>query len=106
MKYEVSTLERFCSKVMQAAGLSAEEADIFSKSLLFADLRGIGSHGVTRLSTYSKRVSSGVIRSHVQPELLSDFGGAITVDGKDGVGAYVAMTVVDWCMERASKFGC
>ena len=106
MKYQADTLERYCSKVMQAAGLSAEEAAVFSQSLLFADLRGIGSHGVTRLSTYSKRVSSGVIRSHVEPEILSDFGAAITVDAKDGVGAYTARKTVDWCMDRASKYGC
>jgi len=106
MKYEIGTIRNFCCKVMCAAGLSEEEADVFAQSLVFADLRGIGSHGVTRLSTYSKRVSSGVIRSGVVPEILSDHGGAIAVDGKDGIGAYVARKTVDWCMERAKRFGC
>lgn len=106
MTYHAQKLTDYCSRVMQAAGLSAGEADIFAQALVYADLRGIGSHGVTRLSTYSKRVSSGVIRSHVQPELLSDCGGAITVDGKDGIGAYVARTAVDWCIQRARQFGC
>lgn len=106
MRYQAEKVKDYCSRVMQAAGLTAEAAEVFAEALVYADLRGIGSHGVTRLSVYSKRVASGVIRGDVQPEILSDCGGAITVDAKDGVGAYVARKTVDWCMERAARLGC
>ena len=106
MRYQAEKVKNYCSRVMQAAGLAAEAAEVFADALVYADLRGIGSHGVTRLSVYSKRVASGVIRGDAQPEILTDCGGAITVDARDGIGAYVARKTVDWCMERAARLGC
>ena len=106
MRYNAKKVKDYCARVMCAAGLQAEAADVFAEALVYADLRGIASHGVTRLSVYSKRVSSGVIRGDTDPEILTDCGGAITVDAKDGIGAYVARKTVDWCIERAAKLGC
>ena len=106
MGYNADRLKDFCARVMAAAGLAPEEAQVFADALVYADLRGVGSHGVTRLSTYSKRVSSGVVRANCQPELLSDSGAAIVVDARDGIGAYTTRVAVDWCMERARKLGC
>ncbi|MBQ2896507.1 MAG: Ldh family oxidoreductase [Oscillospiraceae bacterium] len=106
MRYNVEKLTDFCRRVMEAAGLTAEEADVFAQSLVYADLRGVASHGVTRLSVYSKRVSCGAIRPNAQPEILSDSGAVITVDGRDGIGSYVARKSVDWCIERAERLGC
>lgn len=106
MRYHAQKVKEYCARVMSAAGLRAEAAEVFAQALVYADLRGVGSHGVTRLRVYAKRVSSGVIRGDTEPEILTDCGGAITVDAKDGIGAYVARKVVDWCIARAAKLGC
>ena len=39
MKYPVGPLHSFCTDIMRKAGLEAEEARLFVKSLLDADMR-------------------------------------------------------------------
>ncbi len=105
MKYNTEKLRQFSSSVMQAAGLRAGDADIFSDAIIYADMRGIGSHGISRLRTYSKRVSTGVINAQAAPVIVQDAGAALLIDGNNGIGAAIAKQSMDMCIERAKKFG-
>ena len=49
--YDCGKLKKFVAAVMEHAGLSAVHAEQFADSLLYAQMRGIGSHGLTRLAT-------------------------------------------------------
>ena len=51
-KYSYEQLFDFTKAVLQKIGCSEEHAAISAKVLLSADLRGIDSHGVARLSGY------------------------------------------------------
>ncbi|MCU6701487.1 Ldh family oxidoreductase [Muriventricola aceti] len=106
MRVSVKTIHQFGIDVMKAAGLDDYEAEHLSHSLIFADLRGVGSHGFSRLSTYAKRVECGVIANHVRVEILNDSPSAIVIDGKNGIGASVAMQAMNLCVERAKVSGC
>ena len=59
-------LFNFTKAVFQKIGCSAEHADTATRSLLSADLRGVDSHGVARLSGYvrlweAKRVNANPV---------------------------------------------
>ncbi len=105
MKYEVNALNKFGAEIMIKAGLDRKEAELFIDSLTFADLRGIGSHGISRLRTYSKRVEAGIVEKNAVPKILTDSGALLSVDGMNGIGASVGMQVMDMCIERAKKYG-
>ena len=49
MRYSYETLKDFGVRVMVSAGLEPEEAALFMENLLYADSRGVGSHGISRL---------------------------------------------------------
>lgn len=106
MKVDYSTLKEFGIKVMVSAGLDQEEADIFVQSLLFADARGIGSHGMSRLVNYSKRVACGVITPHADIKVLKEGPATLAVDGCNGIGAKIAMQTMKKCIEKAKAAGC
>lgn len=53
-------IERYCSAVLRAAGVSAPSAAATARGLVYASLRGVDSHGVMRLVTYVE----GVERRH------------------------------------------
>ena len=60
--YSYSTLHSF-TKIFLKIGCSEKDAEIAADSLLSADLRGVDSHGVARLSGYvrlweAKRVNA------------------------------------------------
>ena len=105
MRYDAEKLKEFSIQIMCRCGLSREESEIFSDSLIRADLRGISSHGLTRLTAYARRVELGLVAGHVTPEILRDGGSVLAVDGKNGMGAYVGRWTMEECIRRARKQG-
>lgn len=105
MRYTAEELRGFAARIMEKAGLSPAARDIFSDSLVQADLRGISSHGVTHLAAYAKRVELGLVDGFAVPELLADGGSLLSVDGKNGMGAYVGAWTMDLCIQRARERG-
>ena len=105
MKYSVSKLLEFTKKVMIKAGLSEEESNIFSNSLISAEMRGVSSHGLTRLATYAKRVENGLVANHTKPEIIKDGGSVLLIDGKNTMGAYAGIKTMELCIERAKIHG-
>lgn len=106
MRYDYNKLKDFGTKVMVAAGLGRDEAEIFMDNLLYADSRGMGSHGISRLINYSKRVQCGVITPKVDAEVVNESASCLVIDGHNGIGAKIARQAIDLCMERAKKTGC
>ena len=49
------------SAIVQAAGVSADDAGILAASLVEADLSGTATHGISRLAIYIKRIQKGLI---------------------------------------------
>ena len=105
MKYNGEQLMGFCRDVMSKAGLGAGEAEVFARSLVVADMRGIASHGVTRLRTYSQRVKSGVVRAGAEPTVVSGSDGFLLIDANNGLGASVGLKVMDLLMDKAKVTG-
>lgn len=105
MRYSVDNLLKFTKEVMIKAGLSEEESEIFSDSLISAELRGVKSHGLTRLSTYARRVEEGLVANHTEPEIINDGGSVLLIDGKNTMGAYAGTKAMRLCIERAKIHG-
>ena len=105
MKVQAAVLRAFVKAVSIKAGMGEHEADIFAGSLLYADLRGVHSHGVSRLEAYLRRIREGMLIPGVQPEVVRDGGALLQISGHNGVGAYVAQCAMERCIERASQVG-
>jgi len=106
MRYDYNKLKSFGQQVMVKAGLTPEEADVFMENLLYADSRGVGSHGISRLINYSKRVKCGVITGNVDAEIVRESASCLVIDGHNGIGAKIGRQAMDLCIERAKKTGC
>jgi Malate/L-lactate dehydrogenases len=100
-----NTLIQFAEKVCLAAGLSPREAELFSRSLVYADMRGLHSHGLMRMSTYIKRIQTHLIDVNVEPIITRDASSLLAIDGQNGLGVCVGQRVMELCVERAEKTG-
>jgi LDH2 family malate/lactate/ureidoglycolate dehydrogenase len=49
-------LKGFCKEVYEKTGVPDEEAEIVADLLATSDLRGVETHGVTRLPIYIQRI--------------------------------------------------
>lgn len=105
MRYSVEDLLNYCSKVLESAGLNSKDAEVAASSLVEADMRGVSSHGVTRLRTYAKRIRTGVIRSDVNPSIERDNAAALLINGNNGMGSVIGRKVMQMCIERADSYG-
>lgn len=106
MRYDYQKLKDFGTQVMVNAGLLPDEADILVESMLFADSRGIGSHGISRLINYSRRVKCGVIESGANAEIIRESPSALLIDGHNGIGAKIGRQAIDRCIEKSRQTGC
>jgi LDH2 family malate/lactate/ureidoglycolate dehydrogenase len=102
----VDRARTFAERVLICAGLSKAEASAAAESLILAELRGLRTHGLSRLRTYAARVRSGVITTNVVPRILNESPSALLIDGKNGIGMSIGLQVMDICIERARKYGC
>lgn len=101
----VAILRAFAVRILTAAGLPAGEAAVSAESLVQADMRGVASHGITRLRAYARRIRAGVVAVGVTPRILRDAPAALLVDGGNGMGAPVGLQVMDLCVQRARTQG-
>ena len=80
-------------------------AETLLENLLASDLRGIRSHGVTRLGGYMDRIERGVTSPTAQPSITTDHGPVFSVDGNSGMGSTIGMAVMAECIRRARQSG-
>ncbi len=90
---------------MTAVGMSQIDADHLLDNLLLSDMRGVRSHGLTRLAAYIYRIEKGLTDAKSQPEIIQDYPAAITIDGKNAMGSTIATFTMSACIERAKKAG-
>ena len=95
----------FCREVLQHIGCPDNDARLAADVLLAADLRGIDSHGVARLSGYVRLWEAGRINARPQLRVLHQTPSTLTVDGDSGLGLVVAPRVMELVLEKAEKVG-
>ena len=60
-KVRAQKLQEFCTSLARRYGAPEQNAALLVESLIDADLKGIDTHGVTRLAIYLERVEEGLI---------------------------------------------
>jgi len=106
--YRVAWLElrRFAEQVLAAAGLEPAHAMVVADSLTQAELRGQGSHGVSRLlDIYVKRLRLGATNAHPKPTVVSRRGGTALVDGDNGPGQVAGVYAMSLAIDLAREHG-
>jgi L-2-hydroxycarboxylate dehydrogenase (NAD+) len=103
--YTYSQLLDFAEQVFLKMGCPEEDASIASKALLSADLRGIDSHGVARLSGYVRLWEAGRINANPAIKVTYETPSTAVVDGDAGLGLVVAPFAMKIAMEKAKQAG-
>lgn len=98
-------LKKLSVNILTNYGLSSDHANIVADVLVRADLRGIESHGVSRLPIYIKRLKLGLIeRSPIIKKVRNGPAFAV-MDGGNGFGQIVTYMAMRETIEKAKKVG-
>lgn len=94
-------LTRACTMIFEACGMSAADAGLLSKTLVFADVRGLHSHGTLRVAEYVEKLVDKGVDPKARPVIVSDKGAALVVDGNNSMGQIACSFATQAVLERA-----
>ncbi|HEX6224134.1 MAG TPA: Ldh family oxidoreductase [Chryseolinea sp.] len=103
--YPYHDLERFALSVFEKIGCPPAQAKIATEVLLRADLRGIDSHGIARLSGYVRLWNKKRVNSTPDIRVIHESPSTAVVDGDSGLGLVVAPAAMEIAIQKARQAG-
>ena len=88
-------LRRATAAIFHAAGLPEGDAEWVAHCLVLADLRGVGTHGVSRVPIYVERLRNGAANPRPRMELTRPMPSALHVRGDNALGFLAARYALD-----------
>lgn len=104
-RFDPERLHRFARDVFVSFGVPETDAETAADVLILADLRGIDSHGIARLSAYAEMLHAGRINPTPNVTVVRETPGTATVDGDNGLGLVVAPRAFAIAMDKADAVG-
>jgi len=103
--FSYNQLLTFSKNIFQKIGCSEADATTAAKALLSADLRGVDSHGVARLSGYVRLWEVKRVNSNPQLKIVHETPSTAVVDGDSGLGLVVAPYAMQVAIDKAKNVG-
>ena len=100
-----STLTKFASDILTAAGAPPDKAAITAESLIASNLRGVDSHGLQLLPYYIEQILVGEMDPEADGRVASESGSCLTFDAQNALGQWVAHTCCDHAIRLAKDHG-
>jgi LDH2 family malate/lactate/ureidoglycolate dehydrogenase len=105
-QFRPESLRVFAEAAFQAVGVPAADAAIVADNLIEANLRGVDTHGVTRLLVpYLRRLQKGMMRTTTEITVVRERPATALLDGGNGVGQVIATRAMRMAIEKASVAG-
>jgi len=103
--YSYERLFDFTKALFKKIGCSDEHALLATQTLLSADLRGIDSHGIARLSGYIRLWEAKRINATPDIKIIHETPSTAVIDGDAGLGLVVAPFAMKVAIEKAKTAG-
>jgi L-2-hydroxycarboxylate dehydrogenase (NAD+) len=103
--FALQQLEDFTLQIFNKMGCPADQANLATKVLLNADLRGIDSHGIARLSGYVRLWEAKRINATPNIRVVHETPSTGVIDGGGGLGLVVAPKAMELAIKKASTAG-
>jgi LDH2 family malate/lactate/ureidoglycolate dehydrogenase len=103
LRVSPTVLKSFCSEALEKLNVPSEDAQVTAKVLVEADLRGIDSHGVARMSRYVSGIQQGMMRPRAKPRVVHETGSTATIDADAGLGQPVSFKAMQLAMSKARE---
>lgn len=105
MTFSYQKLFTFAEQVFLAIGCPPADATLATETLLSADLRGVDSHGVARLSGYVRLWEAGRINATPRVGVTYETPSTAVVDGDGGLGLVVGPKAMRVAIQKAGLVG-
>jgi LDH2 family malate/lactate/ureidoglycolate dehydrogenase len=103
--FDYEVLWRFTKEVFKSIGSSEEHATLAATGLLRADLRGIDSHGIARLTGYVRLWEAKRANAKPDVRVVHETPSTGVVDGDGGLGLVVAPYAMKLAITKSRNVG-
>ncbi len=105
-RYGKAVLGEWARKVFMQVGVSEADAATLVESLIEANLRGVDTHGITRmLPIYVKRIQVGIMNPKSNLEIVREKAGTALIDCHNSIGQVGAKFAMDLTIKKARDVG-
>lgn len=104
-RFTETALTELAERVMRRAGVNEAAVQATARALVYADMRGLSSHGVARLPMYVAHVRHGRVAPDAVPQVTAQRGAALLVDAGEGMAYPACALAVHAAIERAREYG-
>lgn len=101
----VDAIRVFTADVFEAAGMARADAETVAENFLWADSRGVDTHGVQRIPWYLAWFGKGICDPKAQMTVIRERPTLLTGDGHSGLGQLVATRFVERMIPKALDSG-
>src|SRR3954451_1490805 len=105
MTISAERLERWISAIFRAEGLSEEHAQTVAKVLLFANLRGMDTHGVLRVPTYVRFIRAGDLNPRPAMAIRNETPACVLLEADRAAGPVAMRKAMELAMDKARQAG-
>lgn len=104
-RFEYERVLAFVVDALTTAGLTANQATGAAEMLVKADLRGVASHGLGRLTWYVRRLQNGLEDPNAQLTIDRESPATLALDANHGMGLLAGPEAMRMTIERAKTSG-
>jgi LDH2 family malate/lactate/ureidoglycolate dehydrogenase len=100
-----SELTRFVVDVFAGAGMSRDHAAAVADALVWANLRGVESHGVVRIPRYLEMIEQGLMNVDPKPTCREPSASSIVIEADRAAGPVILTHAVRALVAKARRHG-
>lgn len=105
-RFSPEALRRFAENAFRAVGVPEADASVTVDNLIEANLRGVDTHGVTRvLVPYIRRIQKGMMLPITEVTVVRERPSTALLDGHNGVGQVIASRAMRMAIDKAAVTG-
>jgi ureidoglycolate dehydrogenase (NAD+) len=105
IRIDTDSLKRFTTEVFTRAGMPADDAAMEAELLVWANLRGVDSHGVLRIPWYLSLIDNGEMNPLPNIQILQETPAVLYVDADRALGPVATIPTMRRVMEKARTAG-
>ncbi len=103
---DIDDMNATVKEIFLKMGMPDADADKAAEVLVYADIRGIESHGVSNmLRRYVESFGENGINPTPKPKIIREMPAAATLDGDGGHGLVIGPIAMEMAIERAKTYG-
>lgn len=105
VRVDQNEIRRFTRDVFEKVGMPPEDAEIEADVLLWANLRGVDSHGVLRIPLYLTYLEIGSFNPNPNITVVNETAATMLIDADQALGPVVTKMATERAIDKARDAG-